>query len=57
MQMQMILNQEDLVAALAAWVASPAGGSVNSQNSPHQMDKTTAPVIAQNGTVTVGLNS
>lgn len=47
MQIQMTLNQDDLIAALAAWVTSKG----------HQMDATTPPQILGNGTVVVNLNS
>jgi hypothetical protein len=47
MQIQAILNQDDLIAALSVFIASRG----------HQMDSTTPPQILGNGTVTVNLNS
>ena len=47
MQMQMVLNQADLIAAIQAWAASKG----------HQMDASTPPQILGNGTVVINLNS
>ena len=47
MQLQLVLLQADLIAAIQAWAATKG----------HSMDATTPPQILGNGTVVINLNS
>lgn len=46
-QLQYVMTQADLIAAISAWATTKG----------HQMDATTNPQILGNGTVIINLNS